>query len=133
MVEMVATEGSLLAHVPPGSASESPIVLPTHTGATPDIAEGVAFTVTFLVTRHAELNEYVIVTIPPDIPVTIPEPLPIAPIVMSELVHIPPGAASVNVVVCPLHKVAIPVMGAGGMLMFTGIVATAVPHILETE
>ena len=46
-------------------------------------------------------------------PVTIPVLLPIVAIVVLLLAHVPPGVASLKIVVCPTHTVGMPVIALG--------------------
>jgi hypothetical protein len=63
------------------------------------------------------------VAVPPEMPVTIPEPLPIVATVVVLLLHVPPDVLLLNDVVNPTHKDVIPVIVAGSGLTVTVIVA----------
>ena len=62
------------------------------------------------------------VVVPADIPVTIPEMLPMVATVVMLLVHVPPLVASVKAAVDPTQVVSIPVIPEGSGLMVTVIV-----------
>ena len=62
------------------------------------------------------------IAVPPDMPVTTPEPLPTVAIVVLLLVHVPPPVASLNVVVKPTHTDVIPVIVAGRGFTVIGMV-----------
>ena len=62
------------------------------------------------------------VAVPADMPVTIPVLRPTVAIVVELLVQVPPMDGSLNVVVAPMHIVAIPVIGGGGEVTVTVVV-----------
>ena len=68
--------------------------------------------------------------VPPDTPVTTPEPDPIVATVVRLLVHVPPGEVLLNVVVDPTHTEVVPVIGAGASTTVTVVVAS-VPQPFE--
>jgi hypothetical protein len=75
----------------------------------------------------------VIIERPADTALTTPDEFMVAMLVV-ELVHMPPGAVSLNVEVMPTHRAVVPVMvpATGNGLTVTAVVATAVPHPLIT-
>ena len=69
------------------------------------------------------------VVVPGLIPVTIPVVAPTDAMAGLLLLHIPPGSASLSVVVEPAHRLALPVMGEVPGMAFTVIVViTPVPQ-----
>jgi len=97
-------------------ASVSVILEPTHTAGRPLIAAGSGFTVTVEVIKHPVGNVYVIVALPADIPVTVPEIGPIVATPALLLAHVPPDDVLLNVVVAPTQTDAVPVIAAGKAL-----------------
>lgn len=96
----MVTLALLLFHVPPGVASLKVITVPTHSDEAPWTGSGVGFTVITFVTTQLP-TVYDIVTVPVVcvlLAVTIPEPLTVA-IIPLLLLHVPPGVASLRVVV----------------------------------
>jgi hypothetical protein len=116
----VPTTGVLLAHVPPGVASDSVIVAPAHTLPAPVMGAVTVVTVTTMVAGVQPETVYDIVLVPVLMPVTIP----VEPTVTTEmvpLVHVPPGVASDNVVLVPTHKLPAPVMEAVAVTVSTRV------------
>ena len=107
----VDTDGLLVLHVPPVVDSPNTTVDPAQTVVVPVIAAGVALTVTEAVTDPEPVTVYVMIDVPADTPVTTPELLIVATLVLP-LVHVPPAVASASVVVVPEHSVVVPVTGA---------------------
>jgi hypothetical protein len=106
----VAFATVLLVQMPPDAVSVNVIAAPTHTPADPEIAEGIAYTVTVLATVQPD-KVYAMLTDPAPTPFTTPAVLTVA-ILTSLLLHVPPPA-SASVVVSPTHAVAVPVIAAG--------------------
>ena len=73
------------------------------------------------------------VVVPAFDPVTTPD-VPILAITGDTELHVPPGTASLSVVVAPGHRNAVPVIAPelGKGLIVTTVVAAAVPQILVT-
>ena len=109
----VATAGTVLLHTPPGVALLSVPGVPMQMIPLPVIGAGtgVAFTVTTAVTGP-EATLYVIVVVPAETPVTIPDADPIVATAGVLDVQVPPGVASASVVVPVTHTVNVPVIGA---------------------
>jgi hypothetical protein len=117
----VAVAVALLLQVPPMVRSVSGMELPLHTVPAPVMAAGDGITVIAFVTVQPVPNEYIMVVVPADTPVTTPVSEPIAAAVLL-LSHQPPGTRSVSVVLAPAHTVAAPLMGAGAGLTVTILV-----------
>jgi hypothetical protein len=79
----------------------------------PALTVGIAVTVTIVVALHPVPVEYVIVVVPPEIPLTTPEEEPTVPTAVVLLLHVPPEVASAKVVVAPTHTDVVPVIDAG--------------------
>ena len=110
-------------HTPPGVASVSVIVCPTHTTLGPNIAAGAGVTFIVFVTVHPEPpSEYVIVAGPADTPHTMPEREPTLATAGLLLDHTPPGTISVNGWQSNIHTADGPMIGPGEGLTFTVIV-----------
>jgi hypothetical protein len=62
---------------------------------------------------------YVIVAVPPEIPVTTPVDEPTVPMAVALLLHTPPDVVQPSVVVLPTQTVAVPVIDAGNGLTVT--------------
>ena len=125
-----------LLHVPPVVASVRVMVDPAHTPAGPLMlpALGALLTATLHVADavpQLPLTVYDMVDVPADTPVTTP-PDTVASALL--LLHVPPGAASVRVIVDPIHTPAgpliVPVTRAAPTV--TGADAIAVPQALVT-
>ncbi len=125
----VATEVTLLLHVPPDVASVRLVVDPWHTLGVPRITAGSGFTVTVLDVVQPLVAVYVIsavagvllpVTTPPTVPVIrFTVAIPVAP-----LTQVPTGpAGSLKLVVEPWQTVSVPVMPGGEAVTFTVVVA----------
>ncbi len=108
-----ATEGLLLAHVPPGVASVSVIEEPRQIAPAPVMDDGVGVIVTMTVVRQPVPSVYVITAVPAVIPVTTPVPAPTEATDVLLLLHAPPPVASLSVVVAPTHALAVPVITDG--------------------
>ena len=106
---MVATEASLLLHVPPDTLLDSVVVAPVFTVVVPVIVPGlvVLVTVTGTVTvdvPHAPIVVCVIIAVPVATPTTTPPLLTVA-IPGLLLLHVPPPALDVSVIVLPAQTV----------------------------
>lgn len=107
----VATEVVPLLHVPvPGETSV--VDRPTHTVAVPVIADGTADTLSIMVDWQPPVV-YVMVVVPADRPATRPDEEPIDATDGVPLVHTPPVAGLVRVVVWPTQIDVLPEIGAG--------------------
>jgi hypothetical protein len=106
---MVPTDGLLLLHVPPAVVHASVIVAAGQTLAAPVMAAGSAFIVTIAVAVPND-DIYDTTAVPAVMPVTTPVPL-LTVTLPDALLHVPPGAVLLNVVVCPIHTFNVPVMG----------------------
>jgi hypothetical protein len=91
----------------------------------PEIAAGDALTVTIRRAGAPHPVEYEIPAVPTATPVTTPEVLTVATLVLS-LLQVPPVVASARVVVNPAQTVAVPVMAAGPPFTVTIFVARQV-------
>jgi hypothetical protein len=109
---IVATEVLLLLQVPPGVASDSVVVAPRQMLKRPVIG-GDELMVTDLIALQPVPSVYIMVSIPPASPVTIPVPVPTRAIEVLLLLHTPPEVASVSANVSPEHTVALPFITAG--------------------
>ena len=101
---------ALLLHVPPLTASERVLVVPSQIASTPVIAAGDGFTVTSSVAVLPPGAVYVIVAVPGAAPVTIPleEPTVATPVVLLD--QVPPAGVSDRVVEYPEQMAATPVI-----------------------
>jgi hypothetical protein len=91
---------------------------PTHIVIVPLIDVGRTFTVTCAVRRHVVGRVYVIVALPFEIPITIPEELTVAmPVAL--LLHVPPIGLLITLVELPSHTSCVPVITAGSAFTFT--------------
>ena len=116
---IVATDGKLLDHVPPGLASVKETVPPKHTEDGPVIMTGNGLTVIVLEVEQPVAIAYVMTAVPGVIPVTSPAELTGA--TAGLLVdHMPPPVASLKVITSPTQTVDGPVIGAGNALIVTG-------------
>jgi hypothetical protein len=97
-------------HEPPVVAHARVIVPPAHADPVPVMAAGIAYTLTIAVTV-VPANEYVMVDVPADIPITTPLAEPIVATAGVLLLHEPPVALLANVVVAPIQVVSVPVIG----------------------
>jgi len=104
----------LLLQVPPGVASLSIVVLPTHTCNTPVMGAGDGFTTSVkVIWQVVAVSVYVIVAEPVATPVTAPVTEVTEAVVGRLLLHVPPGVASVSIIVWPWHTVGLPMIVAG--------------------
>ena len=130
----VAIEELPLLHVPPDTPSVSVPVAPGHTLAVPAMlpapgAELIEVTWIADALPQALVTVYLIVSSPASTPVTTPDTDTVA--FAFATLHIPPVAASVNVVVAPAHTPVAPVMlpAEGDTLTVMTFVAYAVPQL----
>jgi hypothetical protein len=116
-------EGLLLDQLPPGTALVKVTQLPLHKDAVPEMAAGDALTVTTVVIKQVEARVFVIVAVPVDTPVTMPDADPIVAIAVLLLDQVP-GPGHIRVVVAPAHVVLVPEMKKEmGACTVTGLVA----------
>ena len=104
--------------VPPETALLSEVADPTQTFGMPVMAgaNGDMVTVTVTYTEQPAPEEYVIIDVPADMPVTTPVEEPTAAVVGALLVQVPPVALLLNVVDRPAHMDAVPTIAEGGAL-----------------
>lgn len=101
LLPIVATDVVPLIQVPPATLFVSVLVCVAQITVEPPIAPGLAFTVTFCVTKLPP-KVYVMVTVPAVTPVTIPPPVIVA-IAVLLLAHVPPVAALARVMLFPVQ------------------------------
>jgi hypothetical protein len=111
-VPTVATAPLLLLHAPPEVASLSVVDEVAHTLNVPAIGTGVVFTVTVTVCLHPVAKAYVMIEVPNDTPVTVPDVPTVATLVLL-LAQVPPAEASVRLMVEPTQTPVDPVITAG--------------------
>jgi hypothetical protein len=124
VLPIVATDVLLLAHVPPGVASDNESVVPMQIVAPPEglIAAGLPLTVKVAVTKQVALA-YVITAVPTETPVATPVDEPMVATDVLPLLQVPPLVASVKVVVAPTHTESAPDIAAGIALTVNALVA----------
>lgn len=120
----VAIAVGLMLQVPPEAGSVRLIQLPSQILLLPRIDPGAAVTVISRVTVQPEPSEYVIVTLPVWLPVTIPFSDPTVAVLVEDEVHRPPPGISLSSAVAPAHTVALPVMAPGEGLTVIVLVVT---------
>ena len=104
----------LLVQVPPVTISVYVIGIPIQMIFGPIIGPGTGLTVTIVaIWQPVDVNVYMIVVVPVNKPLTIPEVEPIVAIAVLVLVQVPPGVASVSKMVVPGHKADGPTINAG--------------------
>ena len=109
----------LVLHVPPLLKSNNDVVEPEQIVVVPVIglgADGIVFTVTFVVVivePHMLVIEYVMATLPAEIPVSVPVAASILAIEVLPLVQLPPVVASVRERTEPIQTVPVPKIDAG--------------------
>jgi hypothetical protein len=120
--------------VPPGELLLNVDVRPAHILVLPAIVAGNGLTVTVTVRKQPVGKVYVIVEVPPLLPVTIPLPEPIPAIEELLEVHVPPAVLSVNAVVCPTQIAVAPMIASGSGFTVTVVVAEqpALVYIIGT-
>lgn len=120
---IVATEVTLLVHVPPGIASLRLVTDPAQTDVLPVMFAGKGFTVTTTDRAQVVGSVYIIVEVPPGaVPVITPN-ASIGATTALELNHVPPDVASVSAIVDPTHTLVGPTIGEGSGLTSTDAVA----------
>jgi hypothetical protein len=120
----VAIVGALLLQVPPGTMSESVVVLPTQTRNTPVRDAGELLTViTFVAVQPVLVTLYVIVATPAIPPATIPVVAPTGAITDELDDQVPPIVASVRGVVKPTQTEPEPTIAAGEELTVMSFLA----------
>jgi len=125
----VATPVEPLIQLPPATDSLSVVVSPIQVVSVPVIGVGTAVTVTICVATHAVPIWYDIVAVPVATPVTMPVVEPIVAIPVLLLLHEPPSAPSVSVVVPPMQVIALPPIAGGAVLTVTTIEALQPPMV----
>src|SRR6185312_13651484 len=122
-----ATAVLLLLHVPPGTISLSVVFAPLHMVVIPVTGSSTGYTVTVVIAMQADGEEYVIVAVPADIPVTAPAPSAVATVV-APLVHAPPASESLSCVLTPAHTWVVPHIADGnGSTVYTIVAIQPVP------
>jgi hypothetical protein len=124
-------------HAPPVAVLVSVVVAAAQTDDAPDIVpefgEGLmVITVDATDVPQADVKLYIIVSMPVAIPITTPELVIVARLLVP--LHAPPAAVALSVMVAPVHTLAGPeieTVPAEG-LMVTANVAVAVPQVLAT-
>ena len=112
----------LALHTPLPVVQLSVVVNPAHTIIVPVIAAGTGFTVTVFVLMQPVGKVYVIIEVPADTPVTIPDDEPTVALPLPAL-HAPLPVLSLSVVPEPAHTIALPVIIDGSGLTVTTAVA----------
>ena len=110
---IAATVLLLLVHMPPVVASLKVDVLPWHIVVVPVIGRTLLTVKVTDVVQPAMLV-YFMIAVPVDTPVTKPVVMPMVAMAVLLLLHVPPGVASLNIVVFPRHIEVVPVIGAIG-------------------
>ena len=77
---------------------------------------GFAFTVSIAVTEQVVESVYVMIEVPGEMPVAIPEEAPMVATAVLPLVHVPPEGVEFSVVVWPTQTVNGPVIAVGSGL-----------------
>jgi hypothetical protein len=80
------------------------------------MAVGDALTVTVLLTAVPQPVLYVIAAVPPETPVITPLAEPAVATLVLLLLQVPPGAASLSAIACPVHTDELPDIAAGMVL-----------------
>lgn len=119
---IVAIELLLLLQTPPVVEVENEDDVPTHKLVAPVIAAGAAFTEIVLLTVPQDVV-YCMVTTPAPIPVTTPVAGSTVALVGAVLVHVPPAALLVSVMVAPTQTDDGPAIGEGVAVTVTTFVA----------
>jgi hypothetical protein len=118
----VATDVLVLLHIPLIAASVKVDVVPEHINVGPDIADGVAYTVTDVPTSAPHPVENDIEVVPWLTPVTLPLPSTVATDVVV-LLHTPLPARSVRLVIDPSQTLVVPDFADGAAVTVTVLVA----------
>lgn len=93
-----ATTGLLLLHVPPVTELLKVADELAHSAEVPDITDDDGLTVTIFIAVQPDPREYVIVTVPAEMPEIMPDVIPAVAIAVLLLVQEPPMVASLRVV-----------------------------------
>lgn len=112
-VSMVAIVVLLLVHVPPETVLVSVVDTLGHNTAEPPIAEGGGTTLMLENVLQPVGNVYTMFEVPPEIPVTTPEVIPMLAMPGEVLLHVPPEEALVKPVVDPTQTIPEPLIVAG--------------------
>ena len=96
----------------------------------PVIEAGVGVTETEVVAAVPHPVLYVIVAVPPLTPLTIPDDVPTVATAVLLLLHVPPIALLLNVVVDDWHTVIVPVIDPASGVTLTGLVAAEPQPVL---
>jgi hypothetical protein len=133
----VATKALVLLHTPPLVRSVNAVDEPAQTVGIPTIVPAdKAFTVTTVVVAMVPqllVTVYDMVVVPDVRPLTTPE-VPTVATPAFVLLHTPPLATSVNAIVDPAVRVAVPLIApaSGEGLIVTAKIAAAVPQMFVT-
>ena len=119
VIPIVAVLVALLLHVPPVLASVKLPVDPEQIFVAPDINDGEGLMVTLILREHPLRPVYMIVSIPGDTPVTLPEPAKTVAMLLVLLLHVPPVVASPNIVPDPSQAEGVPDIDSGNVLTVT--------------
>jgi hypothetical protein len=128
-VPTVATPVLLLLHIPPETLLLNVVVKVWHTDATPEIVPGTGVTLMDFVTSVPQPVLYVIVAVPALTPLTIPDEVPTDAIAELLVLHTPPVAVLLNVVVALWHTVDEPAIDAGVGVTVIACVAEEQPKL----
>jgi hypothetical protein len=117
----------LLLHMPPDEPELNDVISPEHTVVMPVIAVGNAFTfIVAVAIQPVAAKVYVIRDVPALTPVATPPPAPGPGVIVATpvvaLLQVPPGVASLNVVVEPTQTIVVPVIAAGSGFTVTVVV-----------
>lgn len=111
--ELIDALAELLLHVPPDTELDSVVVAAIHTDDEPVILPGAVRSSTVTVAGEPQVLSYVIVVEPTATPNTTPVVGFTVATATSLLVHVPPAAVLLRVVVDPVQTVVVPVIAAG--------------------
>lgn len=129
----LATDVFELDQVPPEVDEESVVVVPTHTTAVPDIAAGSELTVSVVMRLQPVAMVYVIVEVPEDTALAMPDDEPIVATDVVPLVHVPPAGVLVSDVALPSQTVKEPVIEVGnGLTVIVVVVRQPVGSVYVT-
>jgi len=126
----VATSVLLLLQVPPLLVVFSVVVWPWHTDAVPPIAAGRGFIVAVDIARQPVGKVYVILSVPKDTPVNIPDVEPTVAFVFCA-VHEPPVISLLSVMLEPTHIRVMPEIAGFGLTVIISVLAQPVPTVYE--
>jgi hypothetical protein len=116
---MVSVAGQPLLQLPPVVAFVAVVVEPTQVARLPPIVAGNGLTVSVTELEQPVVSVHIIVTVPAEIPVTIPEDEPTVAMAVLLLDQVPPAGLLVSVVVEPSHTA-----GAAGLITGNGYTVT---------